>query len=132
MRLLLLLLFITLFACNSTKKTPDHSTDLASVHSFIRCLYEGRFDEAELIMTTDEASRKCLQQRKFNYQQVLTKDIKTLYRHTSVTLKKEPVNDSVVVFICTDPVSKQNKPFKTVRRNNEWLVDFGYSCSGNL
>ena len=132
MRLLLLLLPLALGACSGGKKTPDHSTDLACVHSFIRCLYEGRFDEAERIMTGDEASRKCLQQSKFNYQQVLTKDMKTQYRHTSVTLKKEPVNDSVVVFLCTDPISKQNKPFKTVRQNNEWRVDFGYSCSGNL
>jgi hypothetical protein len=121
-----------LFSCNGGNKIPDHSTDLTCVHSFIRCLYEGRFDEAEAIMTTDEASRKCLQQRKFNFQQVLTKNMKTQYRHASVTLRREPVNDSVVVFICEDPVFKQTKPFKSIRRNNEWLVEFAYTCSGNL
>lgn len=125
-------LLVLLISCGSGKSVPEHDTDLTCVNSFVRCLYEGRFDDAEKIMTAGEASRKCLQQRKFNYQQVLTKTMKTQYRHTSVTLKREPVNDTVVVYLCEDPISKQSKPFKAVRVNNEWLVDFSYTCSGNL
>lgn len=125
-------LCILLFISCGRKSVPAHDTDLTCVNSFIRALYEGEFEQAEKIMTSDEASHKCLQQRRFNYNQVLSKEQKIQYRHGSVTLKKEPVNDSVVIFLCTDPVFGDTKPFKTVRRNNEWLVDFSYTCSGNL
>lgn len=127
-----LFLCLLLFVSCSRKPAPAHDTDLTCVNSFIRSIYDGNFDDAEKIMTNDEASRKCLQQSRFNYNQTMTRELKLQYKHGAVTLKKEPVSDSVVVFICTDPVFGSTKPYKTVRRNNEWLVDFSYSCSGNL
>jgi hypothetical protein len=132
MQLLRGLLFIFLFSCSGKKNTPEHGTDLICINSFIRCVYEGRFDEAEMIMATDTASAKCLQQSRFNYNQVMTKTQKSQYRNAAVTLTRQPVNDSVVVFECKDPVSGLNKPFKTVKRNNGWQVEFSYTCSGNL
>lgn len=131
-RMNLFLCILVLFISCGRKPAPVHDTDLTCVNTFIRLIYEGNFDEAEKIMTPDEASRKCLNQSRFNYNQVMTKELKQQYKHASAILRKEPVSDSVVVFICTDPVYGSTKPYKTVRRNNEWLVEFSYSCSGNL
>jgi hypothetical protein len=132
MQLLRCLLLVLFFSCSNKKNAPEHGTDLTCINSFIRCIYEGRFDEAEMIMTTDTASTKCLQQGRFNYNQVFTKTLKQQYKNAAVTLTRQPVNDSVVIFECKDPVSGTNKPFKTVKKNNEWRVEFSYTCSGNL
>jgi hypothetical protein len=134
MQITRLLTILLLVSCTGNRgKKLDNSNDVSCVNAFVRSLYDGRFDDAETIMVPDAAGAECLKQARFNYNQHMNRATKIRYKNAAVLIKKEPlVNDSIVIFICTDPITEKNKPFKTVRRNNQWLIEFSYTCSGNL
>jgi hypothetical protein len=136
MKFLLPLSFLFTFllgACADKIRTPDHSTDLKCAHSFIRCLYDGKFDAAEKIILADEAGINCLKEKRFKYHQGISSEDKKKYKKASVLLDKEVVNDSVVVYKYTDPVkNRAMPPIRVIKHEGNWLVDYAYSCSGNL
>jgi hypothetical protein len=135
-------LFITLLAlmavsgaCSSKKNAPpDNSTDLHCANSFIRCLFDGEFDRAALLLKPGPAGEKHLQQSKFSYNQVTTSREKEQYRGASVImLDRDPVDSNTVIFKYRDPVKNVTMPpLKVVKQGNGWLVDYAYSFSGNL
>jgi hypothetical protein len=128
------LLFLHLFSCTSNKIKIDTSTDLTCAQGFIKSLYRGQFDDAEKVMISNKESIACLKNGRFSYNQFITKDLKEKYKVASVIFNnKEIINDSVVIFYYKDPVADKNQPpLKLIKRNQEWLVDYAYSCSGNL
>ncbi len=132
--LFLLLFGVGLYSCNTKPTKLPNQTAVQCVGEFMQSIYKGKFDEANTIMQQDSASISCLAKRRFNYMQLLDRKQKLKYKKASVIFDNtSPQSDSVVMFELTDPVNNLKLPtMKVKKKNNEWYVDFAYSCSGNL
>jgi hypothetical protein len=125
---------ISNYGCNEGVPKPANENAVVCANSFMRCLYEGKFDAAATIMQTDAASMDCLKKRKFNYQQKLTKEEKAKYKRASLNIKLDrTLSATESIFQVSDAMSEQNLPrLKVIKKGEDWLVDYGYSCSGNI
>ncbi len=131
---LLSIILLSIWSCSNHKESIDTSTDTSCAQGFIKSLYHGDFDRAEEVMIANKESIECLKNGRFSYNQFITKDLKEKYKVASVIFNnKEILSDSVVIFYYKDPVANKNQPpLKLIKRKQEWLVDYSYSCSGNL
>jgi hypothetical protein len=122
------------WGCADNKISIDNSTDNSCAQGFIQSLYHGDFDVVEKVMSPNKESMECLKKSRFNYNQFITKELKEKYKVASVIFtNKEIISDSVVIFYYKDPVANKNQPpLKLIKRNQEWWVEYSYSCSGNL
>jgi hypothetical protein len=120
-------------ACSPSKKPIDNTTEIACAKGFIQSIFRGEFDQAESYIVPDHSGTECLNKYRFTYNQFITKERKEKYKTASVILEKEVVNDSITIIKYKDPVANTSPtPLKLIRKNNVWLIDFSYSCSGNL
>lgn len=131
------ILLVSVVLCNSCANTvekPNNKTSIECVSNFMQSIYRGKFAEANTIMVQDKANIDCLNKKKFNYNQILTKQQKQQYKSGAIIFNNTIQQaDSIHLFELSDPISKQRIPtLKVVKRNKAWLVDFAYSCSGNL
>jgi hypothetical protein len=127
-------IFLLFLFASCTKVTkPDNSNNVVCANNFIRSIFQGEFDKANTIMIQNEANKDCLKKRKFNYNQLVTKNLKEQYKAASIVLKTITETDSISFFEYKDPIRKVAlPPLKVIKINNEWLVDYAYNCSGNL
>jgi hypothetical protein len=122
-----------LIACSPSGKHVDHTTDISTAKGFIQSMFRGEFDKAELYIIADHSGSECMNKYRFTYNQFITKERKEKYKTASVIIEKEVVNDSTTIIKYKDPVANTSPtPLKLIRKNNSWLIDFSYSCSGNL
>jgi hypothetical protein len=133
--LLVFILFSFLISgCGSSIKKPDNSTAILCAKNFIQSIYKGKFDEAATIITKDDESKDCLNKRKFTYQQTFDKQQKLAYNKSAVIFENTiQETENITLFEIIDPISRKKIPtLKVIKQGNEWLVNFAYSCSGNL
>lgn len=127
----LLLIALTLFACNSKKDAaPQTATDAG--RAFIRASLDGDFKTAEPLLLNDTVNHQLFDSYKDFYSK-LPEDKKKNYKEASYNINKmEEINDSTTIINYSN--SYMNKPMeiKLVRVNKTWQVDFTYTYSGNL
>ncbi len=134
MNKILFCLILLATACNNKPKKLLNTSDVEAASNFMRSVYQGKFDEAATIIINNEANKDCLQKRKFLYNQKVNKNLKKQYKTAGVILEKTSRESATISFFeLKDPISNQKMPtLKVMQQNGEWLVDFAYSCSGNL
>jgi hypothetical protein len=125
--------FFILSACGRSKQAIENNTDIATAKGFIQAIFHGNFDDAELYIQNNAASKDCLKKYRFQYNQMITKEKKEKYKTASIIIEKEVVSDSISIIKYKDPVANTSPtPLKIIRIDKQWNIDFSYSCSGNL
>jgi hypothetical protein len=133
MKMLFVFMIMGACACSTPKEKIDTSTDLNCATGFIKNLYQGNFAICETVILSNADNAACLKKNIFNYNQNISKALKEKYKVASVILEREIVNDSISIINYKDPVANKNQPpLKVLKQKNNWLIDYAYTCSGNL
>ena len=128
-------ILINLISCNTAPTTTiNTNTDLSTALGFVKSMYDGDFTAAECVTLQSNDSKACFQKFVFSYKQLTSKADKENYKNASIIFApKEVVNDSFVIYRINDPLHKSTPPpIAVVKKGATWLVDYAYSCSGNL
>jgi hypothetical protein len=127
------ILFLILFACNNKAgdyKKPENALDAG--REFIQQSLKGHFNTAKRYMLQDEENLYWLDKVSRDYN-VMTEQDKSGYSNASININEvADVSDSITVINYNNSYKKRAQKVKVVKINNDWLVDFKYTFSGNL
>jgi hypothetical protein len=127
----ILFLFMLVFsACSSEKDKPATAMDIG--RDFIRASLNGDFKVAESLLLKDDENLQSFASFKTMYER-MSAETKKSYKDANYDINKFlEVNDSVTIINYSNDFMKKPMDVKIVRQNNQWLVDFKYTLSGNL
>ncbi len=127
---IIIALAIILISCHTaTESKPDTALDVGRV--FIRASMDGNFENARTLLLKDSQNvQQYNRYEKFYADLPLTE--RNNYKKASYEINKyEDLNDSVTIINYSNSFMHQPQEVKVVRTNNNWLVDFKYTSSGN-
>ena len=126
--------FLLLFSC----KNPDEEyhkpeSALDAGREFIQQTLKGKFNAANKYMLQDEDNQFWLAKwsKEFNK---ITEQEKAAFSKASINISEvnDVVPDSVTIISFSNSYRKVPQKIKVVKYNNNWVVDFKYTFSGNL
>ncbi len=129
--LFLLLIAINFAACDSS---PDiRKTDpLESGRGFIEASLKGDYDVAKEYLLKDSTNVEYFNGLK-DFNSKRSKEEKEGYKQANILIDStEKLSDSVTIISYSNTYKNKPSRLKMVRRNNEWLVDFKYTFTGNI
>ncbi len=130
-KMFLLLAVIIFEACNSSPEI--RKTDpLESGRGFIEASLKGDYDVAKEYLLQDSTNVEYFNGLK-DFNSKRSKEEKDGYRDANILIDSmEKLSDSVTIISYSNTYKKKPSKLKMVRRNNEWLVDFKYTFTGNM
>ena len=130
-KLLFLTAMISFAACNNSPEI--RKTDpLESGRGFIEASLKGDYDEAKKYLLQDSTNIEYFNGLK-DFNSKRSKEDKEGYRDANILIDStQKISDSVTIISYSNTYKKKPSKLKMVRQNNEWLVDFKYTFTGNL
>jgi hypothetical protein len=131
---LLLLSFVLIFSCknvNDGYHKPENALDAG--RSFIEQSLKGRFNNAKQYMLQDEENNYWLAKWSQEFSKISEQE-KTGFSTASINILEiaDVIPDSVTIIHYTNSYKNVPQKIKVVKHDNDWLVDFKYTFSGNL
>jgi len=118
-------------ACNQSVEVSK-SDPLESGRGFIESSLKGDYDEARKYILPDSSNIQYFNGMKdFNSKRSMAE--KEGYRDANILIDStQKISDSVTIITYSNTYKNQPSKLKMVKKNNEWLVDFKYSFSGDM
>jgi hypothetical protein len=133
MKIIISLLTITLAitACDHSVEVRK-SDPLESGRGFIESSLKGDYDEAQKYILQDSSNIQYFNGMKdFNNKRSMAE--KEGYRDANILIDStQKISDSVTIISYSNTYKNQPSKLKMVKKNNEWLVDFKYTFTGNM
>lgn len=130
-KLFFLVAMISFAACNNSpeiKKTDP----LESGRGFIEASLKGNYDEAKKYLLEDSTNIEYFNGLK-DFNSKRSKEEKEGYKNANILIDStQKISDSVTIISYSNTYKKKPSKLKMVRKNNEWLVDFKYTFTGNM
>ena len=126
-------LLLVLFSCNnSTPSYPKAENALDAGREFIDACLKGDFKKAGNYMISDAENKSHLQKIESEYKNKPVPQQKE-FNEASINIGDvQEINDSTTIISYNNSYDKIARKLKVIRRENNWLVDFKYTFSGNL
>jgi hypothetical protein len=132
-----LLSLTVLLACNNSGSSPSIDTgkadpaeardELDVAIGFIKTTLNGKYTDARVYVLNDSTNMQYCDVMERGYGK-LDRNKKEEYKLASIQdMKKQPVNDSVVLVNYQNSYEKQPYQLKLVRRDDQWLVDLKHT-----
>lgn len=135
MRLFLTLItfMVTCISCGSREGAQEPATSaLDAGRSFIDGCLKGHFEQAAFYMLKDEENTADLSKLEKSYDRKGSSD-KVQYKQASIMIEgQEAVNDSITIINYRNSFDRIARKLKVIKRQDQWLVDFKYTFSGNM
>ncbi len=120
-----------LSACNHSPEVNKRDP-LESGRGFIESSLKGDYDEAQKYVLQDSINMEYLNGLKDFYQK-RSKAEKEGYKNANILIDStQQLSDSVSIITYSNTYKNQPSKLRMVKKNNEWLVDFKYTFTGNL
>src|SRR6476620_10989888 len=118
-------------ACNQSVEVSK-SDPLESGRGFIESSLKGDYYEARKYILPDSSNIQYFNGMKdFNSKRSMAE--KEGYRDANILIDStQKISDSVTIITYSNTYKNQPSKLKMVKKNNEWLVDFKYSFSGDM
>ena len=118
-------------ACNQAVEVSK-SDPLESGRGFIESSLKGDYDEARKYILPDSSNIQYFNGMKdLNSKRSMAE--KEGYRDANILIDStQKISDSVTIITYSNTYKNQPSKLKMVKKNNEWLVDFKYSFSGDM
>lgn len=127
--LIFLLFFI---ACNQSPKTKKNSDPLEAGREFIDASLKGDYDYAKLYLLPDSMNLMYFD-RFVEFDNKKSSAEKNGYKNANIIIDStQNISDSVSIINYSNTYKKEPSKIRLVKKNNEWLVDFKYTFSGNM
>lgn len=129
--LFFLVTMISFAACNSSPEI--RKTDpLESGRGFIEASLKGDYNEAKKYLLQDSTNIEYFNGLK-DFNSKRSKEEKEGYKDANILIDStQKISDSVTIISYSNTYKKKPSKLKMVRQNNEWLVDFKYTFTGNM
>ncbi len=129
---------ITLLLCTLAISACNHSVEirksdpLESGRGFIESSLKGDYDEAQKYVLQDSTNIEYFNGLK-DFNSKRSNDEKEGYREANILIDStEQISDSVIIITYSNTYKNKPSKLKMVRKNNDWLVDFKYTFTGNM
>ena len=124
-------MIISFAACNNSSET--RKTDpLESGRGFIEASLKGDCVEAKKYLLQDSTNIEYFNGLK-DFNSKRSKEEKEGYKDANILIDStQKISDSVTIISYSNTYKNKPSKLKMVRRNNEWLVDFKYTFTGNM
>lgn len=127
----LLIFTIAISACNHSAEVRK-SDPLESGRGFIESSLKGDYDEAQKYILQDSTNIQYFNGLK-DFNSKRSTDEKEGYRNANILIDStQKISDSVTIITYSNTYKNQPSKLKMVKKNNEWLVDFKYTFTGNM
>jgi hypothetical protein len=127
----LLIFIIAISACNHSAEVTK-SDPLESGRGFIESSLKGDYDEAQKYILQDSTNIQYFNGLK-DFNSKRSTDEKEGYRDANILIDStQKISDSVTIITYSNTYKNQPSKLKMVKKNNEWLVDFKYTFTGNM
>jgi len=128
--ILLILSVLSLTACNQPAEVRK-GDPLESARGFIESSLKGDYDEAQKYLLQDNTNIQYFDGMKdFNDKRSAAE--KEGYRDANILIDStQKISDSVTIISYSNTYKNKPSKLKMVKKNNEWLVDFKYTFTGN-
>ena len=104
---------------------------LESATGFIESSIKGNYDEAQKYILRDRTNIEYFNGMK-DFNSKRTNDEKDGYRDANILIDStQKISDSVTIITYSNTYKNKPSKLKLVKKNNEWLVDFKYTFTGN-
>ncbi len=130
-KLFFFLIVISFTACNNSPEV--RKTDpLESGRGFIEASLKGDYDEAKKYLLQDSTNIEYFNGLK-DFNSKRSREEREGYRDANILIDStQIISDSVTIISYSNTYKKKPSKLKMVRQNNEWLVDFKYTFTGNM
>ena len=125
------MIIICLAACDNSPEI--RKTDpLESGRGFIEASLKGNYNDAKKYLLQDSTNIEYFNGLK-NFNSKRSEAEKEGYKDANILIDStQKISDSVTIISYSNTYKNKPSKLKMVRRNNEWLVDFKYTFTGNL
>ena len=130
-KLFFFMIAISFTACNNSPEV--RKTDpLESGRGFIEASLKGDYDEAKKYLLQDSTNIEYFNGLK-DFNSKRSREEKEGYKDANILIDStQIISDSVTIISYSNTYKKKPSKLKMVRQNNEWLVDFKYTFTGNM
>ncbi len=126
----ILILFIS--ACNQSAKTKKNADPLEAGREFIDASLKGDYAYAKEYLLPDSTNLMYFD-RFAEFDNKKSSSEKNGYKSANIIIDStQTISDSVSIISYSNTFKKTPSKIKLVKKNNEWLVDFKYTFSGNM
>ena len=127
----LLIITLAITACNHSAEVRK-SDPLESGRGFIESSLKGDYDEAQKYILQDSINIEYFNGLK-DFNSKRSTDEKEGYRDANILIDStQKISDYVTIITYSNTYKNQPSKLKMVKKNNEWLVDFKYTFTGNM
>jgi hypothetical protein len=118
-------------ACNHSAEV-NKKDPLESGRGFIESSLKGDYDEAQKYILPDSTNMQYLNGLREFYNNESQAD-KDGYKNANILIDStQHLSDSVTIITYSNTYKNEPSKLKLVKKNNEWLVDFKYTFTGNM
>ncbi|MEP6926940.1 MAG: hypothetical protein ABI834_04850 [Ginsengibacter sp.] len=130
-KIITLLCTLAISSCSHSVEIRT-SDPLESGRGFIESSLKGDYDEAQKYVLQDSTNVEYFNGLK-DFNSKRSNDEKEGYREANILIDStEQISDSVIIITYSNTYKNKPSKLKMVRKNNEWLVDFKYTFTGNM
>jgi hypothetical protein len=131
-KIISLLIFIPAISACSHSVEVRKTDPLESGRGFIESSLKGDYDEARKYILQDSTNIQYFNGMK-DFNSKRSGDEKEGYRDANILIDStQKISDSVTIITYSNTYKNQPSKLKMVKKNNEWLVDFKYTFTGNM
>ncbi len=124
-------IMISFTACNNSPEVKK-TDPLESGRGFIEASLKGDYNEAKKYLLQDSTNIEYFNGLK-DFNSKRSKEEKEGYSDANILIDStEKISDSITIISYSNTYKKKPSKLKMVRKNNEWLVDFKYTFTGNM
>ncbi len=130
-KLFFFVIAISFTACNNSPEVKK-TDPLESGRGFIEASLKGDYDEAKKYLLQDSTNIEYFNGLK-DFNSKRSREEKEGYKDANILIDStQIISDSVTIISYSNTYKKKPSKLKMVRQNNEWLVDFKYTFTGNM
>ncbi|WP_207494319.1 hypothetical protein [Aridibaculum aurantiacum] len=128
-----IVLVVVFFACKNKDEYSRPENALDAGRQFIEYSLKGKFNQAKQYMLNDEENNYWLAKWSQEFSKINEQE-KTAFSTASINILEisDVVADSVTIIHYSNSYKNVPQKIKVVKFNNDWVVDFKYTFSGNL
>jgi len=124
-------IILTITACNHSVEVSKRDP-LESGRGFIESSLKGDYDEAKKYLLQDSTNMQYFEGLE-NFNSSRSDDEKEGYKNANILIDStQQLSDSVAIITYSNTYKNKPSKLKMVKKNNEWLVDFKYTFTGNM
>lgn len=124
------LVFFT--ACDQSARTKKNTEPLEAGREFIDASLKGDYDYAKQYLLPDSTNVIYFDRYK-EFDKNMSEAEKKGYKNANIIINSaENISDSEMIINYSNTFKNKPSKIRVVKKNNEWLVDFKYTFSGNM